>query len=72
MKITKEQFYQCYGLIIASIKLEEKRIALKDAYAEIVGEENADRFWDFYDSVTIPELKKGLKNDDIEVEENQR
>ena len=67
IKITTEEFYQLFGLCLASIKLEEKRITLADAWCEIVGEENRDRFWDFYDlgDLTIKSLKEKLEFDKI-------
>ncbi len=66
-KISEEEFYQLFGLCLASIKLEEKRIALADAWCEIVGEENRDRFWDFYDSgdLTMKSLKEKLEFDKV-------
>lgn len=70
--ITEEQFYQCYGLVVASIELEKKRTALCDAFVQIVGEENRDRFWEYYDSVTESELKKGLQDDGFTIQERSK
>ena len=70
--ITKNQFYQLLGLCLASVKFEEKRIALCDAWAEIVGENNRGRFWDFYELSDISEkiLKEKLGYDKISIKKS--
>ena len=66
-EITKNQYYQLLGLCLASIKLENQKNALCDAWEEIVGKENRDRFWDFGDESDLSELEKKLGYDKIKV-----
>lgn len=70
--ITQEQFYQIFGLILANIQNNKKSEILADSFAEIVGEENRDRFWDFYDSITEKELKEKLGFDKVIIKENKK
>ncbi len=68
-EITQDQFYQLFGLCLASVKLEQKREMLADAWTEIVGDENRDSFWDFYDDSDLTEKKllEKLDYDKIQV-----
>lgn len=70
-EITQEQFYQLFGLALANTKLNQKQIILADAWSEIVGEENRDRFWDFYDESDLTEksLREKLGFDKITIKE---
>jgi hypothetical protein len=70
--ITENQYYQLIGLCTASIDLEQKRDLLADSWAEIVGEENRDRFWDFYEPSDLRELEKKLKFDGIVVKRTRK
>ena len=70
-EITQEQFYQVFGLVLANIQNNKKSEILADVFAEIVGDENRDRFWDFYDSVTERELKERLGYDKVTIKEKK-
>lgn len=74
-EITKNQFFQILGLVTASIALDNKRNLLADAYGEIVGKDEQDRFWDWGggDGVNLEsDIVEKLKFDKITIKDDHK
>lgn len=74
IKITRNQFYQILGLVTASIELDTKRTMLAEAFTEIVGKDNEDRFWDWgvgENTGLEKSIREKLEFDGIEIEKSK-
>ena len=72
--ITENQYWEIIGLIAAKKSLDQKVNSLAEAYGEIVGEDNKDRFWDFGYDVELDQedLKSKLAYDKVAIKWNKK
>jgi len=71
-EITEAQYWQIYGLVTAKIAFDKQINSLYQAYGELVGKDNEDRFWDYSEPHELKNILNDFEHDNITVKWNKK